>query len=74
MRPLKILLNPPTVATVIALPFFFCNVQMPSQILTVFSYLGDMTLPLSMIILGVRLADVHLRSLFCDLKVYLASG
>ena len=74
VRPLKILLNPPTVATVIALPFFFCNVQMPSQILTVFSYLGDMTLPLSMIILGVRLADVHLRSLFCDLKVYLAAG
>ena len=74
VRPLKILLNPPTVATVIALPFFFCNVQMPSQILTVFSYLGDMTLPLSMIILGVRLTDVHLRSLFCDLKVYLASG
>lgn len=74
VRPLKILLNPPTVATVVALPFFFCNVQMPEQILTVFGYLGDMTLPLSMIILGVRLADVHLCALFGDWKVYLTAA
>ena len=74
VRPLKILLNPPTVATVVALPFFFCNVQMPEQILTVFGYLGDMTQPLSMIILGVRLADVHLCALFGDWKVYLTAA
>ncbi len=74
VRPLKILLNPPTIAAVAALPFFFCNVAVPQQILTVFSYLGDMTLPLSMIILGVRLADIRLRALFCDWKVYLAAA
>ncbi len=74
VRPLKILLNPPTVATIAALPLFFCNVQMPAEVLTVFGYLGDMTLPLSMIILGIRLADVRLRALFGDWKVYLASA
>ena len=35
-------------------------------------YLADMTLPLSMIILGIRLADIKFSSLFTDGKVYVA--
>ena len=60
VRPLKIILNPPTIAVIVALPFFFLNVHIPEQVMTPISYLGEMTLPLSMIILGVRLADMHL--------------
>ena len=59
VKPYKIILNPPTIAVIIALPFFFCNVHIPEQVLTPISYLGDMTLPLSMIILGIRLADMR---------------
>ena len=71
---LKIILNPPTIAVVIALPFFFCNVTVPEQVMTPISYLGDMTLPLSMIILGVRLADMRPIALVNDWKVYVASA
>lgn len=60
VRPLKIILNPPTIAVIVALPFFFLNVHIPEQVMTPISYLGEMTLPLSMIILGVRLADMRL--------------
>lgn len=60
INPLKILLNPPTIAVIISLPFFFLNVRIPEQVMTPISYLGNMTLPLSMIILGIRLADMHL--------------
>ena len=59
VNPLKIILNPPTVATIIVLPLFFCNVAVPEQVVTPVQYLGNMTLPLSMIILGIRLADMH---------------
>lgn len=59
INPLKIVLNPPTIAVIIALPFFFLNVHIPEQVMSPISYLGDMTLPLSMIILGVRLADMR---------------
>ena len=59
VKPYKIILNPPTIAVIIALPFFFCNVHIPEQVLTPISYLGDMTLPLSVIILGIRLADMR---------------
>ena len=71
---LKIFLNPPTIAVIIALPFFFCNVSVPQQVMTPISYLGDMTLPLSMIILGVRLADMRPISLVNDWKIYVASA
>ena len=66
----KIILNPPTLASLLAMPFFFCNVHIPVIVLKPISFLGNMTLPLSMIILGVRLANVKFSSLFKDLKVY----
>ena len=72
VRPIKILLNPPTIAVIVALPFFFCNVDIPEQVMTPIGYLGDMTLPLSMIILGIRLADMAPKKLV-DPKIYLVA-
>lgn len=74
VNPLKIVLNPPTIATIIVLPLFFCNVPVPEQVVTPIQYLGNMTLPLSMIILGIRLADMHPLRLVNDPKTYLASA
>ena len=73
VKPLKVILNPPTIAVIIALPLFFCNVTVPEQVMTPIRYLGDMTLPLSMIILGLRLADMRLISLVNDWKVYMVA-
>ena len=70
INPLKVLLNPPTIAVIIALPFFFCNVAIPEAVALPVRYLGDMTLPLSMIILGIRLADMHPLRLVADVRVY----
>lgn len=70
----RALLNPPTVALVVALPLFFFKSYIPAAVLSpvssVVGYLADMTLPLSMIILGIRLADVKFSELFTDVKVY----
>lgn len=73
INPLKIILNPPTIAVIIALPFFFCNMRIPEQVMTPIEYLGDMTLPLSMVILGIRLADMRLLRLVNDWKTYIVS-
>lgn len=71
----KALLNPPTAALVVALPLFFFKSYIPSDVLTPLSsgigYLSDMTLPLSMIILGIRLADIKFKVLLTDVKVYI---
>ena len=74
VNPLKIILNPPTVAVIVALPFFFCNVHIPEQVMTPIKYLGDMTLPLSMVILGIRLADMPPLRLVNDPKTYAVSA
>ncbi len=73
INPLKIILNPPTLAVIVALPFFFLNVTLPEQVIKPISYLGDMTLPLSMLILGIRLADMRLVRLVNDVKVYVVA-
>lgn len=73
INPLKVFLNPPTIAVLIALPFFFCNVTIPEQVMMPIKYLGDMTLPLSMIILGVRLADMRPLRLIADVRVYIVA-
>lgn len=70
INPVKILLNPPTIAAIAALPFFFCNVTVPEQVMLPIRYLGDMTLPLSMIILGIRLADMKAIELVGRANVY----
>ncbi len=70
MKLSKIILNPPVVASIIAIPFFVLNIKIPDRIMTAFSYLGEMTLPLSMLILGIRLAEVPIKTLFTSGPVY----
>ena len=43
---------------------------MPDNVLATIGYLGDMTLPLSMVILGIRLADIKFTRLFTGAPVY----
>lgn len=70
-------LNPPVAALIIALPLFFTKAYIPTPVLdgiTPFiDALADITLPLSMIILGIRLAEMPVKSLFCRPGVYIST-
>lgn len=77
----KILLNPATLSIAVALPFFFTgfkigaeNGQVLAQIGNMINILGKMTTPLCMLVLGMRLATVKLRSLFVTPLQYLSVG
>ncbi|MDE5943114.1 MAG: AEC family transporter [Clostridia bacterium] len=80
MRPKKILLNPAILASVVAAVLFFVpeiNFFMIDQVkgLGIFpEYLGYCTAPLSMIIVGIRLAETPAKSLFCRKGVYISGG
>lgn len=69
----KALLNPPTVALIVALPIFFTKTVLPLPVASTVNFLGDMTTPISMIILGIRLAEIKILSLFTDMSVYISS-
>ena len=71
-------LNPPTVALVAALPLFFFKAYIPAAVFTPIqscaNYLAGMTLPLSMIILGIRLAEIPFGSLFTSPVAYVSAA
>ena len=70
----KFLFNPPTLAGLfIGLPLYFLGIVLPDWAIRGVDFLGNMSAPLSMIILGVRLADMSLKELFGDSSAYIAS-
>ena len=80
IRPLKAFLNPAIIPLIIALPMFFWP---PSNIFAmealkpldkIVTYFADMCAPLSMIIVGIRMADVPLKDIFKGSNTYLSSG
>lgn len=66
----RAILNPPTLALFVALPLFFFNVQLPDEITSFITSFGGLVSPIAMIILGMRLADVNLKSLFTEPALY----
>lgn len=60
----KAFLNPATIAVLIGLPFFFCNVELPEPIIRFTGLLGGITTPLAMIITGIRLAEIPIKEIF----------
>jgi predicted permease len=67
------LLNPGTVSLVVALPLLMFNIHLPEGVITMANFLANMTTPLSMIIMGIRLAEIRLLDLFTTFKVYVTT-
>ena len=66
------LLNPSTIGLYIALPLYIFRLRpiLPDLLVNSMQLLANMTTPLCMIILGIRLATVPLKRLFCRPFVY----
>ncbi len=72
IKPKKILLNPGTVGFTIALLMYFFSISLPDQLESMLTLLGRMSTPLCMIIMGMRLATVNIKHIFCDPRQYMA--
>lgn len=78
MKPIKVILNPASLVLFLAIPLyflpqinFFVKVPMFGEMV---NYFAIATLPVSMLLVGVRMADVNLKELFTCLKSYLSSA
>lgn len=69
----KLVLNPPFLALLVALPLFFAQITLPNTIMNGVTVAGKATAPLSMIILGMRFATVDKKEFFTDKLLYLNS-
>ena len=70
---LKTVINPAFIASILALVIYLLKIQIPMVLGEVFSSVGGITIPLSMLLIGSSLAEVDLKYLFEDIKVYVYS-
>lgn len=67
----RLLINSGNIATIISLILYYFDIR-PFQILTeTTSMVGNMTTPLSMIVLGVSLADMNIKEIITEYKLYI---
>ena len=66
----KLFLNPYMISVLVSLPIFIFSLSLPIQIENMIAVLGKMTTPLSMIIIGMRLATSEFKSVFGNVKIY----
>lgn len=64
------IVNPTTIAIIIALPIFILGIHFPEQIESAISLLGKMVTPMCMLILGIRLSEANLKEIFTRFFVY----
>jgi len=79
IRPLRLLLNPIVLVLPVALPLLFCKVDLRLAVpwlplYDIIRFLGTMAAPLGMMIVGMRLADTPIKSVFTDLSAYVTSA
>ncbi|MBR6987157.1 MAG: AEC family transporter [Clostridiales bacterium] len=63
-----------SLASILAIVLFIIPWRMPDFVAETFKMIGDMTVPMSMIVMGSMLAGVNVRKLLTDKKAYVVSA
>lgn len=66
----KVLISPPMVATYVAIVLLFARIHIPVPVESAVDYMGNMIVPLSMIIIGASLGDMPLKEAMGDWRCY----
>ncbi len=69
----KDLLNPGMIAITIGFSLFLAPFSLPGSVVEALEILGDATIPLAMIVVGAKLTEVKIISIFYDLKLWLVA-
>lgn len=67
----KKLLNMPFICGILSIILYFAKVQLPSVVLDSLGFMGNVTTPVAMLILGATIAGMPLRKLFDEWRVYI---
>lgn len=66
----KDLLSPGVIVAALAIVIYFLNIHLPSVLTESVSLLGSMTSPAAMLVIGCTLAQMDIKSIFADIRVY----
>ena len=64
------MINPGVIAALIAVIIFAADITMPEAIYSFCDYMGNTTIPLSMLLIGVSMAQANMREVFTDWRIY----
>ncbi|MBR0468085.1 MAG: AEC family transporter [Mogibacterium sp.] len=70
---LQPLVSPTSSATIISIIMLAAGLRLPAYVMDIVSTLGDITIPLSMILVGVQLGGTDLKRLLADRDLLIAS-
>lgn len=66
----KNLLSPGVIASIVALVIYFTGIKLPDILCSTITMVGDITTPLAMMLIGSTLANIPLKEVFCELRIY----
>lgn len=69
----KIIINPNIIACIVGLIFFFARITLPDIVASALSRTGNTIGPLSMIVIGIMIADADLKTIFSQKAIWLVS-
>ena len=69
--PIKKLLNMPLISAVISIVLYFCKIQLPEVVVQSLDYMGNVTTPVAMLILGSTIAGMAWEELFDEWRIYI---
>lgn len=67
----KVFVNPAMIGVAAALLIYVSGIDFPTELDNMISSAARMATPLSMIVMGMRLATMDIKSMFTDVKIYL---
>lgn len=67
---LKSIINPGTIAGIIAIILFVCKIQVAAPMTSFIKYLSQCVVPFSMILIGASMAQQELKIIFKDVRMY----
>ncbi|MBP1628390.1 MAG: transporter [Holophagaceae bacterium] len=70
----KAVMNPIMIATLAGILFYLCSLRLPHPVTQAMAMVGNMTTPLSMMIIGVMLAEVKATEVFSGVSIYMISA
>lgn len=70
----KLFLSPAIIATVIGFTMFCFSIRLPDMILKAFTSMGNLTTPISMLVIGAFLAQNDLKEALTSWKAYVVSA
>ena len=70
----KVFVNPASFAVLIGLALLLTHARLPGQVSGMIELIGRMATPMCMVVLGMRLATVPLKSMFTSRLQYMAVG